>query len=190
MGLMLDLIRAHDIRPGEVAHVKVGTNRHMPNALIHHRPVNELQAKFSMEFCMAILLIERKAGLAEFTDRVVNRRDVQAMIEKIEFGVDADAEAAGYEKMTTILEIELADGRRIGGRADFGKGSPANPMTDAELAEKFRQCAAWGKLPKANADKVIDLVLNLEKLKSIRELTKLLAVGGAKKSIRKRSARH
>ena len=48
--------------------VRVGTNRHMPNALIHHRPKNELQAKFSMEFCMAILLLERKAGLAEFTD--------------------------------------------------------------------------------------------------------------------------
>ena len=54
----------------------------MPNALIHHRPTNELQAKFSMEFCMAILLLERKAGLAEFTDEVVNRRDVRRMIEK------------------------------------------------------------------------------------------------------------
>ena len=40
----------------------------MPNALIHHRPTTELQAKFSMEFCLAILLLERKAGLAEFAD--------------------------------------------------------------------------------------------------------------------------
>jgi len=55
-------------RPAQVVKVKVGTNRNMPNALIHHRPANELQAKFSMEFCMAILLIERKGGLAQFTD--------------------------------------------------------------------------------------------------------------------------
>ena len=89
-----------------------------------------------------------------------------------------EAEAAGYEKMTTIIDIELTDGRKIGGRADFGKGSPANPMSDDELADKFRECAAWGKLPKANAEKVIDLVFNLEKLKSIRELTRLLAIGG------------
>jgi 2-methylcitrate dehydratase PrpD len=177
MGLMHSLILMHDIHPERVVKVRVGTNRHMPNALIHHRPKNELQAKFSMEFCMAILLIERRAGLPEFTDRVVNRRDVQAMIEKIEFVVDADAEAAGYEKMTTIIEIELADGRKIGGRADFGKGSPANPMSDEELAAKFRECAGWGKLPKADAEKVIDLVFNLEKLKSIRELTRLLAIG-------------
>jgi 2-methylcitrate dehydratase PrpD len=177
MGLMLDLIRKHDIKPVQVAKVKVGTNRHMPNALIHHRPTNELQAKFSMEFCMAILLIERRAGLAEFTDKVVNRSDVRRMIEKIEFGVHPEAEAAGYEKMTTIIDIELADGRRIGGRADFGKGSPVNPMSDEELAGKFRECAAWGKLPKAAADKLVHMVLNLEKLKSIRELTKLLAIG-------------
>jgi 2-methylcitrate dehydratase PrpD len=178
MGLMLDLIRRHDIRPAQVSKVKVGTNRHMPNALIHHRPKNELQAKFSMEFCMAILLLERKAGLAEFTDKVVNRADVQKMISKIEFGVHPVAEAAGYEKMTTLLEIELADGRRIEGRADFGKGSPANPMSDDELATKFRECAAWGKLPKPAAEKLVHMVLNLEKLKSIRELTKLLAIDG------------
>jgi 2-methylcitrate dehydratase PrpD len=174
MGLMLDLIRQHDIEPEQVVRVRIGTNRHMPNALIHHRPRNELQAKFSMEFCMAILLLERKAGLAEFTDRVVNRPRVRRMIEKIEFGVHPEAEAAGYEKMTTIIDIDLADGRTVGGRADFGKGSPANPMSDDELAGKFRECAAWGGLSKASADKVVDLVFNLEKLKSIRELTRLL----------------
>jgi 2-methylcitrate dehydratase PrpD len=175
MGLMLDLIRKHDIRPEQVSKVRVGTNRHMPNALIHHRPVNELQAKFSMEFCMAILLLERKAGLAEFTDEVVNRRDVKRMIERIDFGVHPDAEAAGYEKMTTIIDIELTDGRNISGSADFGKGSPSNPMSDRELADKFRECAAWGKLPEANAEKVIELVFRLEKVKSIRELMRLLA---------------
>jgi len=175
MGLMLDLIRKHDIRPEQVVKVKVGTNRHMPNALIHHQPTNELQAKFSMEFCMAILLLQRKAGLAEFTDKVVNRPDVKKMIAKVEFGVHPEAEAAGYEKMTTIIDIELAGGRKVGGRADFGKGSPSNPMSDEELAGKFRECAAWGKLSKANAEKVVDLVFNLEKIRSIRELTRLLA---------------
>lgn len=182
MGLMLDLIRTHDIRPEQVRRVKVGTNRHMPNALIHHRPKNELQAKFSMEFCMAILLLERRAGLAEFTDRVVNRPDVQKMIEKVEFGVHPEAEAAGYEKMTTIIDIELADGRTISGKADFGKGSPANPMSDDELANKFRECAAWDKLPASAADRVVELVFNLEEVKSIREVTRLLQMAAARRA--------
>jgi hypothetical protein len=79
--------------------------------------------------------------------------------------------------MTTIFDIELDDGSRISGRADFGKGSPANPMSDGELANKFRECAAWGKLPKASTEKVIELVFGLEKLKNIRALTKLLQAG-------------
>jgi 2-methylcitrate dehydratase PrpD len=102
---------------------------------------------------------------------------LRRMMRKIEFGVHPEAEAAGYEKMTTIIDIELADGRHVGGRADFGKGSPANPMSDAEVADKFRECAAWGGLPPANADKIIDLVFRLERLPRTRDLTRLLAVG-------------
>src|SRR5260221_7899836 len=174
MAVMMELIRAHDLRPARVKHVAVGTNHNMPNALIHHRPKNELQAKFSMEFCMAILLIERKGGLEQFTDAVVNRPDVKAMIEKVEFGVHPEAEAAGFDKMTTLIEIEMDDGKVIKGQADFGKGSPANPMTDGELSEKFRQCAEWGGLDRARAQKVLELVWNIEALKDVSELTKLL----------------
>jgi len=174
MAVMLELVRRNDIRPGQVRHVLVGTNHNMPNALIHHHPKNELQAKFSMEFCMAILLLERKAGLEQFTDEVVNRADVQAMIGKIDFRVHPEAEAAGFDKMTTLVEITLDDGRVITGRADFGKGSPANPISDGELEEKFRQCAAWGGLDKARTDAVLGLLWEIETLRDVSELTKLL----------------
>jgi 2-methylcitrate dehydratase PrpD len=168
---MLRLIREHRIRADDVVRVRVGTNSNMPNALIHHRPRNELQAKFSMEFCMAILLIEGRAGLGEFTDEVVLRPDIQAMIEKVDFGVDEAAERAGYDKMTTIIDIELRDGRKVSGRADFGKGSPADPMTYEEVAEKFRECAAFAQFPKTGADDVVNMVRDLETLGSIGRLT-------------------
>ena len=174
MAVMMELIRANDIRPAQVKRVAVGTNHNMPNALIHHKPKNELQAKFSMEFCMAILLLERKGGLEQFTDEVVNRADVQAMIAKVSFGVHPEAEAAGFDKMTTIIEIELTDGKVIKGRADFGKGSPANPMSDEELSEKFRQCAAWGGLSKGETQAVLDAVWKIETLGDVNELTRLL----------------
>src|SRR5205085_1164009 len=89
------------------------------NTLIHHRPTDELQAKFSMEFCMAALLLYRKAGLSEFNDEVVNRPAVKQMIARVKFGVDPVAEAAGYNKMTTILKLHLKDGR-VGTLADAG----------------------------------------------------------------------
>jgi 2-methylcitrate dehydratase PrpD len=179
MTKMLELIRKHDITPEQVVAVKVGTNQNMPNALIHHRPTTELQAKFSMEFCMAILLLERKGGLNEFTDEIVNRPDVQDMIGKVDFGVHPEAEAAGYDKMTTILEISLTDGRVIRDRADFGKGSPANPMSYDEVADKFRECAAYSRWPRGKAERVIELVRGLEALRDVRQLTALLSRSAA-----------
>ena len=174
MRVMRRLIEEHDIRPEQVKRVRVGTNKNMPNALIHHRPKTELNAKFSMEFCMAILVLERKAGLAQFTDEVVARDDVQRLIERIEFGVHPEAEAAGYEKMTTIVEVELVDGRTVSGRADFGKGSPADPMSDAELEAKFSGCAQWGGLSAAEARGVAATVWRIADLGDIRELTRAL----------------
>jgi 2-methylcitrate dehydratase PrpD len=172
---MLRLIRENDIRPDGVAHVRVGTNSNMPNALIHHRPQNELQAKFSMEFCMAILLLERRAGLSEFIDEVVLRPDVQRMIEKVEFVVDQRAEAAGYHKMTTYIDIDLTDGRRLSGKADFGKGSPDQPMTYDGVAEKFRECAEYARWNRARAEDVVAIVRDLEGLGAISRLTASLA---------------
>jgi len=187
MTMMLELIRTHDIKPDQVVSVKVGTNQNMPNALIHHRPTTELQAKFSMEFCMAILLLERKGGLNEFTDEIVNRPDVQAMIRKVDFGVHPEAEAAGYDKMTTILEIALTDGRVIRDRADFGKGSPANPMSYDEVADKFRECAIYSRWPREKAERVIALVKEIDHLRNVRELTGLLSRRATGKSAKKQA---
>lgn len=177
MTKMRELIAVHDIRAADVVSVKVGTNKNMPNALIHHRPTDELQAKFSMEFCMAILLLDRRAGLNEFTDATVHRKDVQAMIAKVDFGVHPEAEAAGYDKMTTIIEIALKDGRVIKGQADFGKGSPANPMSYDEVAGKFLESADYAGWNKAKADQVVELVRGLEKVRDMREITRLLSRG-------------
>jgi len=172
---MQRLIRTEKIKAADVEQVEVGTNRNLPNALIHHRPKNNLQAKFSMEFCIAILLVDGKAGLSQFTDAVVNRPDVQQMIEKVRFYVDDDAEKAGYDKMTTILKVHLKDGRVIAGRADFGKGSPSNPMSYDEVAEKFLGCAEFAEWPTERAHGIVEAVRTLETLPDIRTLISLCA---------------
>ena len=123
---------------------------------------------------MAILLLDGEANQTKFTDVVANRDDVQKMIERIRFYVDPEAEKAGYDKMTTILKITLKDGRRISGRADFGKGSPTNPMSYDEVAEKFRGCAAFAEWDSSKANQVIDLVRKLEDVTDVRTLTALL----------------
>jgi len=169
------LISEHEIQAEQVRKVDIGANHNMTTTLLHHQPKTGLEAKFSMEFCLAILLLERKAGLSQFSDEVVHRQEVQQMIRKINFYVDPEAESAGYDKMTSILKIHLTDGRVITGRADFGKGSPANPMTFDEAAVKFRQCAEFAEWPRAKAEQIIAFTRSLEAASDMSALSPLLS---------------
>lgn len=169
------LIAANNIQAAQVEKVDIGANHNMTTTLLHHRPKTGLEAKFSMEFCLAILLLRGKAGLREFTDQIVQRSDVQDMISKINFYVDPEADKAGYDKMTSLLRIHLQDGRIITGRADFGKGSPADPMTFEEAAVKFRGCAEFAEWPRIKAEKIIDFVKTMESAVDVSRLSSLLS---------------
>jgi 2-methylcitrate dehydratase PrpD len=175
MTAFLDLKREHDVRAEDVAEISVGTNRHMPNALIHHRPADHLAAKFSMEFCIAILLLRGRAGLAEFSDEIVRSPQVQDAIAKVRFHVDPEAEEAGYHTMTSIIRVRMNDGRELVTRAAFGKGSPANPMSDAELLDKFAGCLEAGGIDADAGQKAAGLILDLESQPDVRAITGLLS---------------
>jgi 2-methylcitrate dehydratase PrpD len=175
MGEMMRLIRRYDIRPQDVEAVEVGGNSRMVSTLLHHQPQTGLQAKFSMEFGMAILLLERQANLAQYTDEVVSRPDVQQMIRHVTFKVDPEAEQAGFDKMTSIVKIRLKDGRELSGRAQFAKGSPADPMSFEEVADKFRGCADFAHWQRPRAERVVEFVRGLEKAPDVSRLTGLLA---------------
>jgi 2-methylcitrate dehydratase PrpD len=170
------LIEANNIHAAQVEKVDVGANHNMTTTLLHHDPKTGLNAKFSMEFCLAILLLERKAGLGAFSDKVVQRPDVREMIRKINFYVDPEAESAGFDKMTSILKIRLKDGTVITGRAEFAKGSPSNPMTFEETATKFRGCADYAEWPKAKTEKIIVFVKALDSAPDVNALSPLLSV--------------
>jgi len=172
---LMRLIEANNFQATQVEKVDVGANHNMTTTLLHHQPKTGLEAKFSMEFCLAILLLERKAGLGEFSDKIVQRADVQEMIRRINFYVDPEAESAGFDKMTSILKIHLKDGRVITGRADFAKGSPANPMTFEEAATKFRGCADYALWPKNKVESIIAFVRALESAPGVGALSPLLS---------------
>jgi 2-methylcitrate dehydratase PrpD len=169
------LIEVNKLQSAQVEKLDVGANHQMTTTLLHHRPKNGLEAKFSMEFCMAILLLRGKAGLGEFSDQVVQRADVQEMIGRVNFYVDPEAENAGYDKMTSLLKIHLKGGQTISGRAEFAKGSPSNPMSFDEAAAKFRGCAEFAEWPKDKTEKLIIYVKALDLARDVGTLSPLLS---------------
>ena len=66
---MARLIREHGIKATDVERVRVGTNSNMPNALIHHRPQDELQAKFSRSPADWLPATDRARAVASASSR-------------------------------------------------------------------------------------------------------------------------
>lgn len=177
MSRMQELVLGNNLSPEDIERITVKTNRLLPENLTYHRPVTGLQGKFSMEFCLASIVARRRAGLTEFTDEVVNRPDVQELIGKIDYGTygDEEAKAQKYGRLTTFIDIQLRSGRTLSARADIAKGNPTIPMTDDDVADKFRECAAFAGWPAAHAEETISMIRRLEDVPDVRVLGRLLA---------------
>jgi 2-methylcitrate dehydratase PrpD len=173
MTALLELAKSGQVAADDIRAVRIQTNGRIANTLIHNRPKNALQAKFSMPFCAAICLVRRQATLAEFTDDVVRDPTIQDMIGRITY-TPYERVQADYTNVTTLIEIDTADGRTIKLRADYGKGNPRNQMTFDDIAEKLRGCGSYAQWPSRRLDKIIAAVARLESMDDVRELTDLL----------------
>jgi 2-methylcitrate dehydratase PrpD len=177
---MTELVHAHDLKPGEVNAIRVRISESIRDVLSHDHPASALEAKFGLPFPLAVILIEGGLGLAHFDDALVNRGDVREAMGKVSIGTYAPEEAreGNFTLVTAFLEIDLADGRTIGGRIDYHKGTLANPMTDDEVADKMRECAAFARWPEAKTAEVIALVGRLDELDDVGGLMAALAPDG------------
>ena len=72
-----------------------------------------------------------------------------------------------------VVEIEMADGAKFTARCEHPRGSPENPLSRAQIEDKFRTYAK-GVISDANAEKAIATVGRLEELGSVRELMDML----------------
>ena len=181
--LILDLVREHDLKASDIERIDVGTNSNVPNALIYPMPKNALEAKFSIPFCMAIAVLERKAGIAQFQDRKVRDKKIIALMKRVSLYVDDELEKLGYDQVRSRIRIALKNGRMIEGRYDVARGHPEKPMSWTELGDKFRDCAAL-VLADRNAENIVALVARVEELKSLSGLIHALT-GRRAKSVKK-----
>ncbi len=177
--LILDLVKIHDLHAPDIESIEVGTNSNVPNALIYPMPKTALEGKFSIPFCMAIGVLERKAGIAQFVDKKVRERKVIELMKCVKLYVDDEMESLGYDQVRSKMRITLKNGKVIEGRCDVARGHPEKPMSWAELSEKFRDCAGL-LLPNKSAEVVIGLVGRLPELKSVRPLLRVLSGGTAR----------
>ncbi|HEY8370323.1 MAG TPA: MmgE/PrpD family protein [Thermodesulfobacteriota bacterium] len=181
--VILELVKTHDIKPEQVEKIDVGTNSNIPNALIYPMPTTELEGKFSIPFCMAIAVVERKAGIAQFTTEKVRDPRVVEIMKRTTLYVDPEMERLGFDLARSVVKVRLKDGRVIEGRADRAHGTPPDLLSFDQLAEKFRDCARLA-VTKEQAERAIEAVRHIETVGRISTFLAGLAGKGAARAAR------
>lgn len=179
VGGMLKLIAEHRIKPEEVTAIEVGFPPGSDNALVSVDPHTGLEGKFSIEYVAAATMLDGKLTLETFTDAMVQRPAVRAMMAKCRRYRVADA--GMYSGVVGYTDVRIATTRGdFTMRVDRAPGSPAWPMTPQDRVEKFMDCAAR-VLGDPGAHKLLDAAQECASLPDIRELTKLTVPDAAPK---------
>ncbi len=141
---LLRLMRENQITAQEIAHVRAHVYRAAIDVLAPAAEARTVhQSKFSMGFVLALVALDRHAGIADFTPERLSDPATCAFKERVEMVYDPEIEAAYPQQWIGLVEVETTDGRRLVSRVDEPKGDPGNPLTRAELADKARLLAAY-----------------------------------------------
>ena len=177
MDAMLDVVLEEDLKPEEVKEIRLRAGPNILEPLRYSEPVTGLQAKFSLNFALASILLRRRAGLREYTTEFVTRPDVVDAMRRVRTIHDDDIASMGVDKMRSVLEVELVDGRVIRRTAEEYRGTPEKPFMGHEVDDKFMECASF-KMNEDRARELLKTIRGLEKASDLGSLTGLLAVGG------------
>jgi 2-methylcitrate dehydratase PrpD len=155
--------------PGTVDGVDLHLSKGTLLPLIGRLPETGLEAKFSMEFCVAAALLHGAPGLSGFTDQAAARGDVRTLACRVTCVEDGPEMAYPIEGWARI--VVTTDGGSFEAEVDAPRGDPRNPLTWDELCGKFRDCAA-PVLGRDRTDFALGMFTGLEALSDIGDLVR------------------
>jgi 2-methylcitrate dehydratase PrpD len=173
---MLKLVLDHDVKPEQVKAVRLRAGSNILEPLRYKIAKTELEAKFCIPFLLGSIALRRKAGVLEFTDAFVSSEPMQRMMERVTPVFDAAIEKQGFDKIRSIVEVDLVDGRTfVQASDDKYRGGPDRPFTRDELHAKFEDCAQL-VLPQNRMSAALAAIESVDTLPDCRSLVRQLSV--------------
>ncbi len=174
---MLLLRGQHEIDPDRVARIDSWTH---PRRLAHTDrpdPQSGLDAKFSVQYCLARALLGGQIVLEDFEGEAFRDGATRALMGRIHAAPHPEMDAQSGEHLGAEVRIAFDDGRRIARRVGSALGrGPDNPLPPHALAAKFANCAARA-LPPVQVEHVQRRLLRLDDAVSLRSLVGTIATG-------------
>jgi 2-methylcitrate dehydratase PrpD len=172
----LGLRRDHDIDSGDISEIEIRTH---PLRLPHTdnpMPESPLQAKFSIQYCVARALSSGNVSLSDFGQEQIRDPETRRLMGSTAVVPDAAFAGSKHRAFGASVAVGLNDGRRLKGEVAqrAGRGRD-DPMSTEELKAKFDDCTR-NALPEARAAALWALLGGLEQVPEAGQLTRALAV--------------
>jgi 2-methylcitrate dehydratase PrpD len=150
------IAETHDLHHDAIASIELGVDRLPLLQLDRPTPQTGLDAKFSHQFCLALGLLQRHAGIADFTDAKVRDPAIRRLLGTIRPFYE---HPAGY-----VLTVTTHDGARYEHAVQ-----PRRRLAERDLIRKFRECAGT-QLETRALDTAITLIERLDRQPDIAVL--------------------
>jgi 2-methylcitrate dehydratase PrpD len=128
----IQLRNQYDPRPDQIDRIELQVNPLVLELTGKKAPRSGLEGKFSVYHAVAVALVEGAGGQSQFSDRAVREPAVLALRDRVAPTADRSIDPA-----QVVVDITLADGRRLHKRIEHAIGSVQAPLSDDALEAKF-----------------------------------------------------
>jgi 2-methylcitrate dehydratase len=173
---VLDLVKENDLHPDQVEKIQIRSLARAADILSDlskYDPHTKETADHSLPYVVAAALVDRQVTPAQFEMAKIMDEKVRAQLKKVEVVADPEIEKVFPALQRVVVNITTAEGRSFHKQLDYPKGDPRNPLSDAEIEEKF-SALAEGVLSAGAQKKLKDAIWNLEKIGSAAKLMALM----------------
>lgn len=129
------------------------------------RPKTRETADHSLPYCTAVALADGEVTLAQFEERRFTDPSLLDLVAKVRVHRDSALSARYPRGIPNRITITLRNGQKLQREVEFPRGHARNPMTDAEVEEKFRRLAE-PRYGKERVDHMLAACWSLEKRKA------------------------
>jgi len=135
------------------------------------QPRTDYEAKFSLPYVVAASLLRGKLTLAEFDQSTIFDPEVMDLASRITYRVDPDS---GFpHHYSGEIVVTTTNGRVLREREQVNRGAEERPLTDSDVAEKFRNNVTLVRSA-SFADRIVEVLNSVEMCTDVVQIAEVL----------------
>jgi 2-methylcitrate dehydratase PrpD len=173
--VMIGLAREHNLKPDEVERIDSWTHTRRLEHTNRPDPQSTTDAKFSVQYCLARALVDRKVVIEHFEGDSFRDPQVRSVLARVHAAPYTTAQFPADNHFGAEVKVTLRGGKTMSAKVDQPLGrTSANPLPPERLKEKFDNCAAR-VLASESVRALYAAIQDFENLRDVRDITASMA---------------